>query len=115
LLVAVLIACGTPAPTPVPSNHGVAPVTPETRCLPVVAKDCGCVYDCGTGARDGDHWTVTHAVWKGSTLTARIEPWCQQGACTDVFAAEIVCDGICMAKPADPTCHFAGSACVTGR
>src|SRR5207248_1086536 len=98
----VVAACGSG--TPPPENHVRPPPASENRCLAVVAKACGCVYACGVGVRDGDHWNVTHAFWKGSTLRARIEPWCVGGACTDVFAADIVCDGICIPKRAETSC-----------
>ena len=86
---------------------------PERRCLPVVAKDCGCVYTCGVGERTGDRWIVRHSFWNDAPLKAVVEPWCVAGKCTDAFAAEIVCGVICAPKPADSTCHFdATGACV---
>jgi hypothetical protein len=78
----------------------------SVKCLPVVAKECGCVYTCGRGeSTDGTHWRVTHDFWKDTTLDAVVEPWCVDGKCTDAFAAVIVCSGICAPKPADPNCH----------
>ena len=72
----------------------------------MVAKECHCVYDCGKGeSTDGTHWKVTHDFWKGTKLDAVIEPWCVEGKCTDVFAAQIVCDGICSPKPARSDCR----------
>jgi hypothetical protein len=109
-----LAACHASAPDkPGPANRAspTASTAPagapavQTRCLPVVAKECGCVYDCGKGeSTDGKAWRVTHACWKDIVLDAVIEPWCVDGKCTDVFAAQIMCDGICAGKPADPTC-----------
>jgi hypothetical protein len=102
----LLVGCGSSAKEPPP------PPAPETKCLPVVAKECGCVYTCGAGTRDGAHWTVTHAFWKDAKLKATVEPWCFEGTCTDAFSAEVVCGGICPAKAADATCHFdASGAC----
>jgi len=117
-----LVACGSSAPSPEPAI-GDKPVTPtpaapgsaapERRCLPVVAKDCRCVYSCGTGERHGDRRAVHHSFWKDTELQAVVEPWCVEGKCTDVFAATIVCDAICAPKPADPTCRFdAAGACA---
>jgi hypothetical protein len=120
LAIAMLVACGSPPanrPEPAPP---VAPVAPAPsvppfarRCLPVVAKECHCVYTCGVGEARGDHWMVRHAFWKDSELEARTEQWCVGDTCTEAFAAKIVCDAICAPKPADATCHFdATGACV---
>ena len=87
----------------------------ERRCLPVVAKECGCVYSCGTGIKDGDFWKVTHPFWRNTELTAKVEKWCAGVACTEAFHAEIVCDGICMPKPADTTCHFDDKGACVGK
>ena len=112
IVMLVLGACSSPTTEP-PPRKDVPPATEHRKCLPVVAKECGCVYSCGSGVEASDHWNVTHSNWKPTTLHARIEPWCVAGRCTDVFAAEIVCAGICAPKPADATCHFdASSACV---
>ncbi len=109
-------ACGSSTTTSAPpaNREPAAPAaTPEKRCLPVIAKECGCTYSCGAGVRDGTGWRVTHSFWKGNDLKAAVERYCVGGACTEVFSAEIVCDGICPPKAADPTCHFDGSgACV---
>jgi len=103
-------AASSPAPRPLPASG-----SPEVRCLPVVAKECGCVYACGRGVRDGDHWKVTHSFWKGTVLRAVIQRWCVHGQCTEVFAAEILCAQICAPRPADPSCHLdGGGACVSG-
>jgi hypothetical protein len=117
--VVMFVGCGSASAPPPPSNVQAPAPAPapaqaiEKRCLPVVAKECGCVYTCGTGTRDGDHWTVTHSFWKDMPLKAKVERWCVDEACTEAFAAEIVCSGICAPKPADPTCHFdAGGACI---
>lgn len=120
LAAVLLVACRgkdaapAPAPTKVAPPPGVNPALAtamaahiDARCLPVVAKACGCVYACAKGiSTDGKRWTVTSAVWKGRPLAATIEPWCVGGVCTDAFAAELVCDGICAPKPADATCHM---------
>jgi len=116
----LLAACGGSSTSTPPVDRGrsappmVKPsATPERRCLPVVAKDCGCVYTCGGGERTGDHWIVRHSFWNDAPLNAVVEPWCVAGKCTDAFAAEIVCGVICAPKPADSTCHFDPSgACV---
>jgi hypothetical protein len=87
----------------------------ERRCLPVVAKECGCTYSCGIGVRRGgdDRWTVHHPFWGSAALDARVDAWCVDGACTPAFLAAIVCDGICAPKAGDPTCRFdAQGACV---
>lgn len=90
-----------------------APAAAERRCLPVVAKECGCVYSCAAGTKDGDTWKVKHPFWGTTELTAKVDKWCAGNACTEAFHAEIVCDGICMPKPADSTCHFdAAGACI---
>ena len=92
-----------------------SPAAAETRCLPVVAKECGCVYSCGVGTKDGDTWKVKHPFWRDSVLTAKIDKWCAGNACTEAFHAEIVCDGICMPKPADSTCHFDDKGACVGK
>jgi len=119
LLAALATACGPSAPPPnqpvvfsgapeVLTSGIVEDATPaptvehvEYHCLPVVAKPCGCVYSCGLGRRDGDHWVVTHEHWK-EPLTAVVDKWCVDGNCREVFAAQIVCDGVCPPKPAPP-------------
>jgi hypothetical protein len=120
-LLLVIAGCGSaardraPASRPEPGSPATTALTaPEHRCLPVVAKACGCVYACGSGEHTGDHWTVTHAFWRDTPLRATLQPWCVDGTCTDVFAAEIVCGGICAPRPADPTCQFDPSgACAS--
>jgi hypothetical protein len=92
-----------------------APTAAESRCLPVVAKECGCVYSCGVGTRDGDIWKVKHAFWGDTELTAKIDKWCAGNACTEAFHADIVCDGICLPKPADSTCHFNDAGACVGK
>ena len=120
LLLLFVAACGSSSQPSQPEP--IAPVTRATdatlaadkpRCLPIVAKECGCVYACAIGRKDGDTWKVKHAFWGDTELVATIDRWCVGDACTEAFHAEIVCDGICMPKPADPTCHFdASGACV---
>ena len=89
---------------------------PALRCLPVVAAECGCVYDCGVGEPQSDgSYLVTHSFWEGTRLEARVAQWCSGSDCTDAFHAEIVCDGICAPMPADPTCHFMGDKCSSLR
>ena len=51
----------TPAPLPVVSAPPPAPDADLTRCLPVVARECGCVYDCGLGTPNGDGFQVVAA------------------------------------------------------
>jgi hypothetical protein len=96
-----------------------ASATPDAsfnrRCLPVVAKACGCTYSCGVGVRDGDHWTVRHKFWTNAPLRAQVTSWCVSDQCTDAFDVQIVCDGICAPRPADPTCHFDGAGACVGR
>ncbi len=116
--VILLVSCGNTGtdpvrPTPALAAPGQAPAETETRCLPVIAKECHCSYTCGTGVRDGDHWMVTHEVWK-DPIKARIEQYCEHQPCTPVFAGEIVCAGICNAMPVDATCHFDGSGVCRG-
>ncbi|HJL15256.1 MAG TPA: hypothetical protein RMH99_06345 [Sandaracinaceae bacterium LLY-WYZ-13_1] len=96
--------------TPPPADPGSAA---ERRCLPVVAAECGCVYSCGLGTRDGDGWSVRHAHWD-RPIRARIDRWCVDGECTDAFFGEIVCSGICAPRPADPTCVIDASGCRSG-
>ena len=125
----LLMACGTaeqPAPQQVqPLGNALhdggeaQEALPSSRglvCLPVVAAECGCVYDCGVGEHQPNgSYLVTHSFWKGIKLEARIAQWCSGNECTDAFHAAIVCDGICAPRPADPTCHFEGDDCVTGQ
>lgn len=103
----------TAGPNTDEADPNEAPTT--DRCLPVVAAECGCVYECGAGELQPDgRYHVSHSFWSGG-MTARVDEWCADGQCTTAFFGEIVCDGICAPRPADPTCHFAGSACVSGR
>ena len=96
------------------SVPSAAPVA--KRCLPVVAASCGCVNTCGGGIEVAPgKWRVTHPAWGTTPVMATVAPWCVDGACTDAFHGEIVCGVICPRKPADPTCHFQGDACVSGR
>ena len=95
----------SPAPLPVVTAPPVAPDADLTRCLPVVARECGCVYDCGLGSPNGDgSYSVRHEFWGDTPLRAKIAEWCVDGQCATVFDAEIVCDGICAPKPADASC-----------
>ncbi len=99
----LLLLLGCSSSNEPPTSKAAPPAL--VKCLPVVAKECGCVYDCGTGtSTDGKTWHVRHAFWKDTELTAVVEPWCVGGACTDAFAAQIVCDGICAPKPARTDC-----------
>jgi hypothetical protein len=83
------------------------------RCLPVVAKDCGCVYTCAEGHETTPGvYSVRHSRWNDKALTARVDRFCADGQCTDAFFADIVCDGICTPRPADATCRFQGNRCV---
>jgi hypothetical protein len=102
-------------PYPVHTVAAAAAPAPPHRCLPVVSQECGCVYTCGDGVQvgNGATWNVSHGFWPGTPLTARVVAWCVAGSCTDAFAAELVCGGICAPKPADATCHVdAQGACV---
>jgi hypothetical protein len=106
----LLVGCGNSGtdpvrPTPPLAAPGQASPESATRCLPVIAKECHCAYTCGTGVADGDHWTVTHEMWK-DPIKARVEQFCEGQPCTPVFAGEIVCDGICGAMTVETTCHF---------
>ena len=60
-------------------------------------------------------WSVSHPFWGKTPLNATVAQWCVGGACTDAFHGEIACSAICAPKAADPTCHFEGDACVSGR
>ena len=104
-----------PDASAVPAPRATAPPPPsdERRCLPVVSKDCGCTYSCGVGEHTGDHWTVRHPFWKDAALRGQVTSWCVGGACTDAFAVELVCDGTCLPRPADATCHFDGAGACT--
>jgi len=85
-------------------------------CLPVVAAECGCVYSCALGIPASARWyTVMHPAWRGAPIRARVRRWCASGQCTDAFFVEIVCDGECAPRPADPSCHFDGDRCVGAR
>lgn len=128
----VLVACSrtaSPGPSavelPPPGDAGpvaaqsiapppaTTPPPPAKRCLPVVAAECNCVYECGVGVETAPGvWSVTHKFWKGSKLQAKVARWCFNGDCTDAFHADIVCDGICGGKPADHGCHFDGDRCL---
>lgn len=115
---AALAGCsGTRSPEP-PANLPAEPtgsaVGPERRCLPVVSSQCGCSYPCAVGERAPDGgWRVRHEpIWKDAVLEGKIVPWCVDGACTDAFDVELVCDGICAPKAADPKCRFVGTRCV---
>jgi hypothetical protein len=119
----VLVACSRDQPATVTlpavaaasASASSAPV-PVKRCLPIVAASCGCVYSCGVGTEvTPGAWSVTHATWGITPIVAKVAPWCVGGVCTDAFHGEIVCSVICTPKPADPTCHFQGDACVSGR
>ncbi len=99
----------TSAPTEVeqPTSEPSVETREADACLPVVAADCGCVYSCGQGWLVGEStYLVRHSFWREHALTARIDEWCVDGECTRAFYGEIVCDGICDPRPADPTCHF---------
>jgi hypothetical protein len=113
----VLAACSPRTHAPPLSNRASASTRPAQgapRCLPVVAFDCGCVYGCGLGQPNADgSYAVTYGpMWK-DPVRAVVKPWCVDGKCTDAFAGEIVCDGICLPKPADATCHLDGSSCTS--
>jgi hypothetical protein len=99
------------APTPEPSE---AAPTAERRCLPVVAAECGCVYSCGVGTRDAEGWSVAHSFWGDTPVRARVDRWCVEGQCTEAFFGEIVCDGICAPRPADPSCAFDAEGSCSG-
>ena len=89
---------------------------PAKRCLPVVAPLCGCVYSCGSGVEVAPgRWSVMQQTWGKTPVNAKIASWCVGGQCTDAFHGEIVCDGVCAPRPADPTCHFEGDVCVSAR
>ena len=126
VMLAVLDAgCREAAPPPVtplttprihqPLHKVAGALSTPSRCLPVVSQECGCVYKCGVGVQvgNGSTWNVSHGFWPGMAITARVAEWCVAGSCTDAFAAELICAGICAPKPADATCFFdAQGACV---
>ena len=99
------------APTAAPAPEAEEPAA-GSRCLPVVSVECGCVYDCGVGGPPDASGVVTvnHAFWS-EPITARIQQWCVDGECTEAFAADLVCGGICPPKPADPTCALRDGRC----
>ena len=116
--VILLVSCGNTGtepvrPAPPLAAPGQAPAETETRCLPVIAKGCHCSYTCGTGVHDGDHWMVTHEMWK-DPIKAQVEQFCEGQPCTPVFSGEIICDGICNAMVVDRACHFDGSGVCRG-
>jgi len=125
ILLAFVLGCGASEP-PARGDPGATEraATSETvttgesgapgaaeRCLPVVAPECGCVYDCGLGTRDGDAWSVVHSNWGETALRAVVDEWCVGDECTDAFHAEIVCDGICERRAASADCVLDASGC----
>jgi hypothetical protein len=131
ILSIALVACGSPPtkPAETPGSGSTAPplVTLDAtaalgsgsaastkRCLPVVSKECGCVYSCGTGELRDGKWIVGHSFWKNTELAAVVEDWCVGGECTPAFAVEIVCDIRCGRKPADASCHFDDAGTCVG-
>jgi hypothetical protein len=131
LLATIAIGCagssGNP-PAPIPTAEQTAqteqteqteqappPSEPPqaTRCLPVVAADCGCVYPCAAGTETAPGgWVFRHPAWRNEPINARIDRWCVEGQCTEAFFGEILCTGICAPRAADSTCHFESGACV---
>ncbi len=102
-------ASSAPEPTAETTTPEAAPTSgpgPERRCLPVVAAECGCVYSCGVGTRHAEGWSVAHSFWGDTPIRARVDRWCVEGQCTEAFFGEIVCDGICPPRPAEPSCAF---------
>jgi hypothetical protein len=88
----------------------------DERCLPVVSKECGCVYPCALGTpstREGGY-QVRAALWE-TALEGRVELWCAEGQCTPAFHVELVCDGICAPRPADTTCALRGGRCMSAQ
>jgi hypothetical protein len=79
-------------------------------CLPVVAKNCKCTYDCMYGrSKDQRTWWIE---WHGKDIAGVVENYCVDGKCTDVFAVELTCDGICAPKPANPNCRLEGAGII---
>jgi hypothetical protein len=108
-----LVACSPRTHAP-PSTTTTRPAQ-GARCLPVVAFDCGCVYGCGRGQPNADgSYAVTYSPKWSDPVRAVVKPWCVDGRCTDAFAGEIGCDGVCLPKPADPTCRLEGDTCASG-
>jgi hypothetical protein len=102
------------APAPGAKAAAVEARAPEAarRCLPVVAAECGCVYSCGLGTEEAaGEWSVRHEFWGAAPVKARVDRWCVDGRCTEAFFGEIVCSGICPAKPAEPNCRLVGERC----
>ena len=56
--------------------------------------------------KDKGRYRVRHSFWGRRLLSARLGSWCVGKQCTRAFFGDIVCDGICPRRPADPTCHF---------
>ena len=89
-------------------------LTSNARCLPAVAAACGCVYPCSIGRpSEGGPYDVD-LVGFDAPLRARVAPWCVGGRCTDAFHVELLCSAVCTPRPADDTCHFERSRCVSG-
>ena len=96
-----------------PSSRAGLANKEKALCLPVVSKECGCVYTCGVGWPVGKgKYKVRHSFWGDVLLDARVDEWCVEKKCTRAFFVEIVCSGICPPRPADSTCHFEADLCV---
>lgn len=70
------------------------------------------MYDCGLGTEQTPgRWQVDHEFWSPHPIFARVDRWCVDGHCTDAFFGEIPCDGICPARPAEPSCRLVDDHC----
>jgi len=84
---------------------------PPSRCLPVVAPECGCVYACTSGVLlPTNAWTFRHPQWGDRALEAQVEDWCVDGVCSESFSVALPCDGICSPRPAQP-CAIVDGEC----
>jgi len=75
------------------------------RCLPVVAKKCGCTYDCMLG-QSWDKERTWRIDWHGTVIIGVMEYFCVNGKCTHVFAVDLPCDVICPPTAANPNCRL---------
>jgi hypothetical protein len=121
LIPLVLVACGSspkrdPDPVPTlsepsetPSDDTTTSVEPltspaggsnELKCMPLIG--CGCFMQCSMAFEEmgPDEWKVEYY---DTMVVAKIEPYCVDGTCTDVFAVH-TCAKQCTPAPLTVKC-----------